>query len=98
MYYIRLLTVPAVFMACGCFGAKGGPSGRPVWQGSEPDWVTYPPAKYPKEKFLTGVGVGNTRSAAEKDARGELARIFRADVDSKVETYQKYFQSNVQRD
>ncbi len=99
MNFLRTLTVLIACLSSGCFGfLRRDDNGGPVWRGKQPDWVLESSAKYPRQKYLTGVGVGNTRDAAEKDARAELARIFRADIDSKVATYRKYFQSNVSAD
>lgn len=97
MNFLRILTVLTVCLSSGCSGfLRKSDTGGPVWTGQQPDWVLQSSAKYPKQKFLTGVGSGNTRNEAEKDARAELARIFHADIDSKVDTYRKYFQSSVE--
>jgi hypothetical protein len=84
-----LVTCPA---GCSLTGAKRGSGPEVIRKGPAPDWVSGPSARYPKAKYLTGVGTAGSREAAEEDARAELARIFQADVDSRVSAYEKYFQ------
>jgi len=80
----------------GCLGnLRNGPKRdgvAAVMTGPAPDWVHGPSRRYPKEQYLTAVGSGESRGSAEENARGELARTFRADIDSRVSAYEKYFQ------
>lgn len=45
-----------------------------------PGWVNEPHKFYSEAKYLVGVGSGDTRNAAEKDAIANIARVFRANV------------------
>ena len=44
--------------------------------GGKPDWVDGNSAKYPRDKFLLGIGQGDDRASAEDRSRAEIARIF----------------------
>ena len=57
-----------------------------------PDWVDGEPSKFPNSQYLTAVGDGNLRQAAEEDARSELSRIFRSKIVSDIRTYEKFLQ------
>ena len=77
-------TIILMALSLGCQGTRR--------TGRAPDWVTGPSRHYPKAEFLVAVGSGPSRKIAGKDARAEMARIFKANVDSRVRTYRKYFQ------
>ncbi len=47
---------------------------------ARPDWIENWSAQYPSAQYLAGVGIGYTRSSAEDFARGEIAKIFSAQV------------------
>lgn len=47
---------------------------------AKPDWIDNPKAKYPEGMYLAAVGYGSSRRAAEADAMGSVARIFKTDV------------------
>jgi len=55
---------------------EGGP--RPAWTEGACD----------RERFLCGVGRGDGREAAAAEARGELARVFEANVEAVQESFQ----------
>lgn len=55
----------ALLVACAAHAAKG-----------KPDWVSGPSAKYPREAYLVGVGLGDDRQTSEDRARGEISKIF----------------------
>jgi len=59
-----------------------------------PDWVSGESSKYPREKYLTGVGYGDSRKAAEDEAYATIARIFQANIQSKTREWEEYFQSS----
>lgn len=46
----------------------------------KPEWIDNPKAKYPEGMYLAAVGYGSSRRAAEADAMGSVARIFKTDV------------------
>ena len=81
---ILYISVILTASSLGCLGTQR--------TGRAPDWVTGPSLHYSQAKYLTAVGSGQSRKIAEKDARAEMARIFKARVDSRVKTYRKYFQ------
>ncbi len=63
--------------------------------GKKPDWVDGRPARYPAEQYLTGVGLGDTRKAAEDSAYAAISRIFQAQIDSRTEEWEKYVQTEI---
>jgi hypothetical protein len=68
----------------------------PIQKGKRPEWVDQPSAQFPISQYLTGVGYGSSRKAAEGNARAEIAKIFSSTIDSRTKTYQGYFQSDTQ--
>lgn len=49
-------------------------------QEGRPSWVDNPTEKYPDSRFLTAIGLGDIRTAAEDNARGNIAKIFQSDI------------------
>ncbi len=45
-------------------------------KGPKPDWVDSSSMEYPREKYLTGVGMGDDRQTAEDRARAEISKVF----------------------
>jgi citrate lyase gamma subunit len=45
-----------------------------------PDWVNGSGIEYPREKYVTGVGVADDRATAEDRARAEISRVFSTNV------------------
>jgi len=62
---------------------------------SKPDWIEGKSRKYPPEQYLTGVGYGDDRKAAEDSALAAIARIFQAEIHSKTSELEKYTQTDV---
>ncbi|MBI2191546.1 MAG: LPP20 family lipoprotein [Planctomycetes bacterium] len=79
---------------CGCFTTGGSPPAGDGGAGDAPDWVRGQPARYPSARYLSAVGTGASRAMAEENARAELARIFRSEIDSRTRTYEKYLQAS----
>ena len=59
-----------------------------------PDWVGGSSKKHPAAGYLTGVGYGDTRQAAEDRAYAAISKIFKAEIDSKTQEWEKYLQSD----
>lgn len=53
-----------------------------VAQSELPEWVRNPETTYPSEQFLTGLGSAPSLSAAKKDAKAEIAKIFSQNIQS----------------
>ena len=47
-----------------------------------PDWANHPEQNYPAERYLSSVGVGNTRDEAIQDAKKQMAESFVVKVKS----------------
>ena len=63
-----------VVSAVGCAGM----SGPPAWVNGEI------PAEFPKNKYVTALGTGETLSAAQIASKGELSRVFSAQLASEI--------------
>lgn len=65
----------------------------PVESGRKPAWIDGESRDFPSARYITGVGYGNERPAAEDKARAEIARVFYSHIDSSNRTYQEIFES-----
>ncbi|KPJ78807.1 MAG: hypothetical protein AMJ54_01600 [Deltaproteobacteria bacterium SG8_13] len=65
----------------------------PIDTGGTPAWIDGQSRQFPPGRYLTGVGYGNERPAAEDKARAEIAKIFTSHIDSSNRTYQEIFES-----
>lgn len=61
-----------------------------VKSNDKPEWIDNPKAKYPDGMYLAAVGYGSTRRAAEADAMGSVARIFKTDVRANTKFTERY--------
>jgi hypothetical protein len=55
----------------------------PAWadpRNPRPDWVDGASMEYPREQYVVGVGIADDRATAEERARGEIAKVFSANV------------------
>jgi hypothetical protein len=74
--------IPAsLIFLCGC-----------SWFGEthKPSWVDGMSSDYPPAQYLTGVGQGQTRSTADDQAYGALARIFTAQISAQSKDWETY--------
>lgn len=58
-----------------------------------PDWVNTESDQFPRERYLTGVGYGESRKAAEDEAYAAISRIFQANIRSKTQDWEQYLQA-----
>lgn len=66
----------AAALLAGCAGApKRAAAGPRSSSSAKPDWVDGRSAEYPREMYLTGVGMGDDRATAEDRARGEISKV-----------------------
>jgi hypothetical protein len=74
----RILLAGVVGLLAACSGAprRGALSSG----GPRPGWVEGDSAQWPRAAFVTGVGSADDETAADERARGEVARVFSADV------------------
>jgi len=79
--------VVAALCLCSVIGAGGC-----VWIGGKdkPEWVDGRASDYPPSQYLTGVGQGENRSAAENRAYAAIARIFKAEVAAQAKDWEAY--------
>jgi hypothetical protein len=99
--YLILISVLVVLAACRTPrvrpAQKAAEPPRPVVAAShspkKPDWVEQESAKYPNANYLTGVGAGKSRKIAADDAFATVARVFKAEVSSKSQDWERYSQT-----
>lgn len=83
-----VLVAAAVIVVTAC---AGGPAGSPRSRGDEmPAWYLNPSEVYPDQVYLTAVGTGDTRRAAEQQALAGLSQIFEADIEVDMATRERY--------
>ncbi|MFP4067456.1 MAG: LPP20 family lipoprotein [Spirochaetaceae bacterium] len=82
--------VAVLFVVVGLWSCatSGGDTAARRADGREPvpGWYEDPNSVYPEEEYLTAIGSGDTRRAAEQDALGAMSQIFeaRVSVDNRV--------------
>jgi len=67
-------------LAFPLFGGCAFLAGRHAATTARPDWIENWSAQYPSAEYLAGVGIGYSQASAEDFARGEIAKIFSAQV------------------
>ena len=55
-----------------------------VMKGSRPDWVDGASMEYPRESYLTGVGMADDRATSQDRSRAEISKIFSTMVSVKT--------------
>ncbi len=81
-------TLACMFFLCVVLHPGNASAGKP-------DWIAGTSQKYPKAQFLSGVGVGRTRRAAEDMAYGAISRIFHVEISQKTQEWEKYLQEDI---
>lgn len=72
------LALPILLGLTACAG--GGKPSSTASGGPRPAWVEGESPKFPRSRFVVGVGSADEQAAADERARGEIARVFNADV------------------
>lgn len=60
----------------------------------QPDWISGISSRYPKERFLAGIGSAESRKDAEATAYAAISRIFIAEINQRTQEREKYFQTD----
>ena len=76
----RLILLLAAFVAACASGAKRKAAAASSIGGARPDWVDSESQEWPRTRFIVGVGSADDEGPAAERARGEVARVFSADV------------------
>lgn len=74
---LLLACLASMLSACAGGGRKGVSTSS---GGPRPAWVEGESPRWPRARFILGVGSGDDENAAADRARGEVARVFSADV------------------
>ena len=56
----------------------------------KPEWLTNPKSLYPEQMYLTAIGEGDSRTDAEQNAAGNIAKIFESVVKTDETIRQRY--------
>lgn len=72
--------IPALLAAAALSACAGASRRDASAGGSRPGWVDGQSSEWPKSRFITGLGSADDESTAAERARGEVARVFSADV------------------
>lgn len=75
----KMILAGAALLAAAC-GTAPKKSGSVVTGGARPQWADGDSPDYPRSSYITGVGSADDENAASERARGEVARVFSADV------------------
>jgi hypothetical protein len=73
---ISILLAAAAALACAAAPRRAAADPR----NPKPDWVDGASVEYPREKYVVGVGAADDRATAEERSRGEIAKVFSANV------------------
>jgi len=65
-------------------------------KGAMPDWVTAPYSEYSEQKYIVGVGSGDTRKAAEFDAAGNISRVFKSKIEVDETVVENYLENETE--
>lgn len=66
---------------------------KPGGADSKPDWVDGLSPHYPQTTYLTGVGFGDDRQAAQNSAYAAISRIFRSEISSVAQEEERFRQT-----
>ncbi|MBI3563957.1 MAG: LPP20 family lipoprotein [Elusimicrobia bacterium] len=77
---LALLAAAALAAACATPTASAKGEARTVVGGARPSWVEGESPEFPRARFVLGVGSADEENGASDRARGEVARVFSADV------------------
>lgn len=69
------------------------PPNRMSTAGDIPDWVNNPHKAYPEAQYIVGVGSSDTRNGAEKNAIGNIAKVFQAVINVDETLIENYLES-----
>ncbi len=84
-----LTTLVLLLAVSGCVSSGGSSSGGGS-TGDMPGWYLDPQSVYPDDKFMTAIGTGDTRRAAEQSAMAGLSQIFKSEISVDVSTAERY--------
>ncbi len=74
-----MLLIAAAVMLTSC-ATGGGGGGAKVSGGPRPQWVEGESPKWPRARYVLGVGSGDDEGSAADRGRGEISRVFKSDV------------------
>lgn len=81
----RVALLLGLVLTAACTGPRTRGSDTVRSSGSKPDWVAGASRSHPRDLYIAGVGMGDSRQAAEDRARGEIAKLFSSLVTVKTD-------------
>lgn len=91
MKKLQLAILIVIIVMLSCTQAKKTAS---LSDEESPQWVNNPYANYPESMYMVGVGTGDTREAAENNAIGSIARVFRSKVRVQQSSFENFLENN----
>ncbi|ULQ60835.1 LPP20 family lipoprotein [Brucepastera parasyntrophica] len=90
MYKIIRNSILAVFFCVILMPVFGGGSSDKKTKNSQPEWVMNPKTVYPDAQYVSAVGSGRNREAAEKSAFAALVGVFGQNVKGEITVSARY--------
>ena len=79
----------SVFLAAACVSAaKDGGAGKLNKSSRTPDWVEGSSSSYPSAAYIIGTGSADDMDTAKDRARGEISKVFSADIKAETSVYE----------
>ncbi len=86
-----ILALLSLFVLVGCATAPSSSGGgSSSSNGDMPAWFLDPQSVYSDDQYLTAIGTGDTRRAAEQSAMAGLSQIFESEINVDVNTAERY--------
>lgn len=84
---ILIISLAVLFSGCAHSSpARSSNKGKPDWIGGEA-------SAYPKSMYIIGVGMADVLSSAQDKARAEVAKVIRAEISQKTQTWERYIET-----
>jgi hypothetical protein len=95
MYLFFRSTIICFLLSTMALAGCAATSMKPAVQtsGDIPEWVNHPNKKYPDSQYIVGVGSGDTRNAAEKDAVGQISKVFQSVINVDETLIENYLET-----
>jgi LPP20 lipoprotein len=89
LFLLTAAAFVALFAGCATTSTPSAGSSS-ASDGDMPAWFLDPASAYPDSQYMTGIGSGDTRRAAEQSAMAGLSQIFESQISVDVNTAERY--------